>query len=32
MVSGSARLPFLLAFVGIFSGLAAFVRNRSKKN
>jgi predicted PurR-regulated permease PerM len=24
LVSGSARLPFLLAFVGIFGGLAAF--------
>jgi predicted PurR-regulated permease PerM len=23
-VGGSARLPFLLAFVGIFGGLAAF--------
>lgn len=24
LVGGSARLPFLLAFVGIFGGLAAF--------
>ena len=24
LVCGSARLPFLLAFVGIFGGLAAF--------